>query len=325
LLAASGRLPPNPPRKIPEFIPLLMSGPRTLRPSRAEFNFTAPESNGKPHPATAKTRKGFVVECRAPMSRVIVIHWNPAEVEGQAARLRRAGYTIETLSPRSGADLRAMRATPPDALVIDLSRAPSQGGAVAVMLRQQKATRHVPIVFAGGDALKVARVREGLPDALYTEWKGIRGALRRALKAPPTHPVVPGTMDAYAGMPLVKKLGIRKGSAVLLLGAPAGFERRLGALPENLKLERQARAPAQVILLFAKSSTDLERRFPAAARALAKGGRLWIVWPKKASGASTDLTQRGVRAFGLARGFVDYKICSIDETWSGLLFARRGS
>jgi hypothetical protein len=30
-----------------------------------------------------------------------------------------------------------------------------------------------------------------------------------------------------------------------------------------------------------------------------------------------------VREFGLGAGWVDYKVCAIDETWSGLCFARR--
>ena len=69
----------------------------------------------------------------------------------------------------------------------------------------------------------------------------------------------------------------------------------------------------------------MRRRFPAAAGCLAEGGGLWIAWPKKASGVATDLTQATVRSFGLGSDFVDYKICAIDETWSGLLFARRTS
>lgn len=76
-------------------------------------------------------------------------------------------------------------------------------------------------------------------------------------------------------------------------------------------------------MLFVKTRAQLARRFPVAARALAPGGGLWIAWPKQASGVPTDLTQGHVREFGLARKFVDYKICAIDDTWSGLQFARR--
>jgi hypothetical protein len=122
---------------------------------------------------------------------------------------------------------------------------------------------------------------------------------------------------------LPKKLGIKPGSVVALLGAPKGFEKTLGALPDDVRLRNQARGRSNVTLLFAKSRAVLERRFPAAARALDEGGRLWLLWPKKASGVATDLNQNEVRAFGLAQSFVDFKISAIDETWSGLCFTRR--
>ncbi len=41
------------------------------------------------------------------------------------------------------------------------------------------------------------------------------------------------------------------------------------------------------------------------------------------SGPQSDLTQQQVRESGLAHGLGDYKICSIDATWSGLLFTHR--
>jgi len=104
--------------------------------------------------------------------------------------------------------------------VIDLSRLPSHGRAIATMLRQRKATRSIPIVFVEGDPEKVARIRETLPDAVYARWRNIRSALRAAIEHPPREPAVPGTMDAYSASPLPKKLGIKPGSVVLLLGAP---------------------------------------------------------------------------------------------------------
>jgi hypothetical protein len=170
----------------------------------------------------------------------------------------------------------------------------------------------------------VARVRGLLPDAAYAGWRNLHGALRRAIARPPRQPAVPGTMAGYAGTPLVKKLGIRAGDRVALRGAPAAAERRLGKLPEGARLSRHARGTAQVVLLLAKTRADLARRFPAAVRALANGGALWIAWPKKASGVLPDLSEAAVRASGLRAGLVDYKICAIDATWSGLCFARRG-
>lgn len=148
-------------------------------------------------------------------------------------------------------------------------------------------------------------------------------ALKVATAEPPADPVAPALLEGYLGTPLPKKLGIKAGSVVALLGAPEGFEETLGALPEGVRLRWQARGPADVVLLFSPSCRELARRFPAATRAMADKGRLWIVWPKKASSLATDLTQPTVRSFGLERGFVDYKICAVDATYSGLCFARR--
>ena len=187
-------------------------------------------------------------------------------------------------------------------------------------LRQWKATRAVPLVFVEGAPEKVDAVRALLPDAFYTSWPGVAAALREALAGGSRDGVVPGTMAGYSGTPLPKKLGIKPGAVVTLLGAPEGFESKL---PEDVRIVRGARGTCDLILLFVRSRADLGRRLPAAQKALAVQGGLWIVWPKKTSALAGDLTQQAVRETGLASGLVDYKICAVDETWSGLLFAWR--
>lgn len=136
-------------------------------------------------------------------------------------------------------------------------------------------------------------------------------------------PAVPGAMAGYSGTPLPKKLGIRPGDRVVLSGAPRGFAGTLGELPEGARTTPRMSAGAAVILLFVRSKAQLHARLPRAEAALAEGGKLWIVWPKKASGVPSDLSEAVVRAAGLARGLVDYKIAAVDATWSGLCFARR--
>ncbi len=257
------------------------------------------------------------------MSRVTLLDWDATRAEGRAGLLRRAGHETASLAPRRGAELHDLARDPPDAFVIDLDRVPWRGRDIGLWLHQRKATRHVPIVFVGGAPDKVARVRQVWPEAIFTPWSRIRSALRRAMAQTPAAPAVRGAMAGYSGTPLPKKLGIKPGSTVALLGAPSAFERTLGRLPEEVRLRRQARGRADLILLFAKSRADLKQRFPAATRCLNERGGLWILWPKKASGVPTDLTQKQVRAFGLDRHYVDYKICAVDQTWSGLLFARR--
>jgi hypothetical protein len=258
------------------------------------------------------------------MGRIVLIHWNREEGEVRAGGLRGKGRQVVVLTPRGGAaELRPLRDDPPEAIVIDLTRIPSQGRAVGVELRRQKGTRAVPLLFAGGDSEKIARIRELLPDAVYTAWESIDEALAAAPARATDRPVVPGTMAGYSGTPLAKKLGIRPRAVVALLGAPEGFEDTLAGLPPEVRLRRDARAASDLTLLFVESQAALEKRFPAAGRSLVEKGSIWIAWPKKGSGTATDLGERAVRAFGLERGFVDYKVCAIDAKWSGLLFTRR--
>lgn len=257
------------------------------------------------------------------MSRIVVLHPKPEEVASGVAALRKAGHRVRVLWPEGMPGLATLRNDPPDVIVIDLNRQPSQGLALATALRRLKPTRGVPLVLIEGDPERTARVRATLPDATYASWRGVRGAVARAVRRPPSKPIVPDAMAGYAGTPLPKKLGVKPGSAVALLGGPKDFEGTLGPLPEGASLRRDARRSANVILLFVRSRADLERRFATAARAMGNPGALWVVWPKKASGLATDLGANEVRDFGLTAGLVDYKIAAIDDTWSGLCFARR--
>ena len=134
--------------------------------------------------------------------------------------------------------------------------------------------------------------------------------------------VKPAATAGYSGTPLPKKLGIREGCGILLMNAPPRFERRLEPMPEGASFVEDA-ASARVTVLFAPSQAELARDFRSLAKALPEKSALWIAWPKKASGVKTDLNENVVREFGLDLGWVDYKVCAIDETWSGLCFARR--
>jgi hypothetical protein len=259
------------------------------------------------------------------MQRIRLIHWNTADAEKRSAQLRSAGYDVNS-DLLDGAGLRALRDDPPDALVIDLSRRPSQGRDVGLTLRKYVATRHVPLVYAGGTSDKVARVREFLPDAVYAPWDTIGGALEQAIAHPPENPVVPGSLfDVYAGTPLPKKLGVKARSTVLLIDAPEGFEGTLGELPDGAVVRRQDRCspePADLTLWFVRARKELESRIYEIGASMGSGG-LWIIWPKKSSGVVSDLSQVVVRQVGLASGLVDYKVCAVDATWSGLRFTRR--
>jgi hypothetical protein len=78
-----------------------------------------------------------------------------------------------------------------------------------------------------------------------------------------------------------------------------------------------------LIVCFVKTGAQLRRRFPRLAASLCPAGMLWIGWPKKASGVSTDLSFDVVQKVGLGAGLVDNKICALDDTWPGLRFVIR--
>ncbi len=124
-------------------------------------------------------------------------------------------------------------------------------------------------------------------------------------------------MAGYPGTPLARKLGVAAGSALLLDGAPAGFEPT--GLPAGVTVHRRAgRGPYDVILCFCPSASRLAARWPVLHGRTTPAGALWIAWPKRSSGLGTDLDGNVVRGHALAHGRVDVKVCAVDEVWSAL-------
>jgi hypothetical protein len=121
----------------------------------------------------------------------------------------------------------------------------------------------------------------------------------------------------YSGTPLARKLGVTADSTVLLDGAPADFD--LSDLPDGADLSRRlGRGPYDVILCFCTDHAQLARRWPVLHSRTTSAGSLWIAWPKRSSGVTTDLDENLVRDFALEHGRVDVKVCAIDDVWSGL-------
>ena len=130
-------------------------------------------------------------------------------------------------------------------------------------------------------------------------------------------------MAGYSGTPLAKKLGIKEGSRIALINAPRDFESELGELPDNVQFIKRPTKSLDIIVLFVLTQRALTRDFAKLAATLTANGMIWIAWPKKTSGVTTDLSEPRVRQIGLDGGLVDVKICAIDDTWSGLKFVYR--
>ena len=125
-------------------------------------------------------------------------------------------------------------------------------------------------------------------------------------------------MAGYSGTPLVQKLGIKPGHRIATINEPASFARELGALPENTGFVGSTAKDVDVVVAFESSLREFKHRLPELAKRIQANGMIWIGWPKKASGVTTDVSEDEIRKAALKLGLVDIKVCAIDETWSGL-------
>jgi hypothetical protein len=127
----------------------------------------------------------------------------------------------------------------------------------------------------------------------------------------------------YSKRNLIDKLGIKPGFRACFCNPPDEYDQLLGPLPQGVDLRRSPQSPMDFIHAFFTTRRSLEARFPRLRDALAPAGMLWVSWPKKASGVTTDITEDVIREVALPGGLVDVKVCAVDETWSGLKLVRR--
>ncbi len=256
-----------------------------------------------------------------PMHRVRVIHWKPAEAAPLLETIRTNGFSPEYDSDSNGSTItRAIRANPPDAVVIDLSRLPSHGRQVGVWMRSLKSTRSIPIVFVGGEPAKLLQVKAVLPDAAYATSSNLARVLKLACAGSIANPVIPPPMmERYKNKTAAQKLGIAASSTVAVIDAPRDYLTVIGELPEGAEVIEDPSAVQNVTLWFIRDSEAMLHALRRM-RAIAAKTKLWVVWPK---GASNKFREGPIRETALDNGLVDYKICSVNAQWSGILFAKK--
>jgi len=131
-------------------------------------------------------------------------------------------------------------------------------------------------------------------------------------------------MAGYSGTPLPQKLGIKTGLTVVTINAPAKYRRLLGKIPDGVAFSNRLDSSSNFVHLFTRRRSELQKKLSILRDKISENGTVWVSWPKKSSGISTDLTEDVIREIALPLGFVDVKVCAVDETWSGLkLMIRR--
>jgi hypothetical protein len=122
----------------------------------------------------------------------------------------------------------------------------------------------------------------------------------------------------YSGTPLAKKLGVGLGTVVVTIDAPRGYAKLVEPLPVGARISTRMPKRPPFVHVFSASRAALARHLGVLRKRITENGTVWVSWPKKTSGVATDITEDVIRAEALPLGFVDVKVCAVDETWSGL-------
>ncbi len=124
----------------------------------------------------------------------------------------------------------------------------------------------------------------------------------------------------YSGTPLAKKLNLRDGQVCWFDGMPENIMDEIDEYALELRFVADPADGVDAAHIFVTEEADLTSKLARLRQQIAKGGQVWVSWPKKGSGRETALDQAAVQRAGLAAGFVDTKKCAVDQTWSGLKF-----
>jgi hypothetical protein len=133
--------------------------------------------------------------------------------------------------------------------------------------------------------------------------------------SPPTRP------GGSSGTPLAEKLQIRPGDVVALVAAPRGWT--VPDLPEGARIRRTQPSGAEVVIAFVRRASELDKVLGAVSGVLGPDDAVWFLWPRRAAGHESDVTDTVVRKVVLGTGLVDVKVAAVGEDWSGLRFVWR--
>jgi len=117
-------------------------------------------------------------------------------------------------------------------------------------------------------------------------------------------------MAGYSGTPLPKKLGMLPGTTVFFDGASLDIP--------DVTLAKRLGNDVDIVHFFTKSAAELAKKLAGYRKRLRDDATVWVSWPKKSSKVPTDITEDVIRQVCLPMGWVDVKVCAVDDTWSGL-------
>ena len=129
---------------------------------------------------------------------------------------------------------------------------------------------------------------------------------------------IPSNIAGYSNTPRAKKLGLKAGTEILAMNAPADYRALLEPLPADVRFVSAATASTTLVHVFETKRERLAKTLASLRKQLPAESAVWVSWPKKSSKVPTPITEGTIRELALPLGFVDIKVCAVTEVWSGL-------
>ena len=131
-------------------------------------------------------------------------------------------------------------------------------------------------------------------------------------------------MDATTTEALMRKLRLTPETRLLALSAPEPYVEALRAAGVTVSLATISESDTyDAVHSFIRSQEDVTLALTSALAALEPGGVFWIMWPKKTSGVSTDVSRDSIVQLAYPQGWGPVSNVAIDATWSALRLRRR--
>ena len=124
--------------------------------------------------------------------------------------------------------------------------------------------------------------------------------------------------SGYSGTPLAKKLSLKDGMRVWWDGMPDSIREEIAAGGLVVSEEAVPTPGIHAAHIFVTARADMDEKLALLRKLIDRAGMIWVSWPKKASKVPSDITEDVVREIALPMHLVDVKVCSVDDTWSGL-------
>lgn len=116
------------------------------------------------------------------MAAILVLMMGAEGERPELAALTAAGHLLSVVEPRWPECRSTLEDSHPGLIVVDATRSPSHGRAVAAWLSSLGALRTVPVLFLDVPDRDVARTKKEVPRAQFATWSSLASTASRLAK-----------------------------------------------------------------------------------------------------------------------------------------------